>query len=663
MHINHTKLIHGALFLASVFLTACGGGGGGAAAPATTYTIGGSISGLAGTVVLQNNGGDNLSISTGASTFTFSTALASGNYVVTVLTQPAGQTCTASSNSGTVAGANVTNVAVICSANTYTIGGTISGLAGTVVLQNNGGDTLSRSASGSFVFSAPVASGAGYAVTVFAQPAGQRCTVTSGGSGSNVQANVTSVAVSCVPVYTIGGTVTGLGSSIGLVLQNTGNNNLSIGGNGAFAFSKGLANGETYNVKVLIQPAAPALTCTVTGSTPATGTVATSAVTVTITCATPIPQFAFVANYNSNDVSAYRITNGVLAAITGSPFSAGIGPRSVTVVPSGKFAYVANINSSDISAYTINAGTGALTQISCVGGTTICNSNNFLAGTNPVAVTVDPSGHFAYVANLNSGDISAYTINATTGALTQISCVGGTTICNSNNFRAGNNPSSVTVDHSGQFAYVANANDDSVSAYTIDAATGALTAVADSPYTAGTGPQSLDIDPTSRFAYVANANGGSVAAYTIDPLTGALVLVSCGAPSSSCDASGHFLAGTTPTSIVVDTTGKYVYVANKISNDISAYSIDNAPGGTGALTQVLCGGGAGCNGNNFQAGASPTSITVDLSGQFVYVANYGTGVSNVSSYTIDGTGALSAIAGSPFAAGTNPASVITTVIY
>ena len=78
----------------------------------------------------------------------------------------------------------------------YSIGGTVSGLSGTVVLQDNGGDDLSVSANGSFTFGTPVASGAGYSVTVKTNPAGQTCTV-SGGSGTVGSANVTSVSVSC----------------------------------------------------------------------------------------------------------------------------------------------------------------------------------------------------------------------------------------------------------------------------------------------------------------------------------------------------------------------------------------------------------------------------------------------------------------------------------
>ena len=79
-----------------------------------TYSIGGTISGLSGTLVLQNNGGDNESISANGS-FTFDTELDDEDtYAVTVLTQPSGQTCVVSDGSGTVSSANVTNVSVTC---------------------------------------------------------------------------------------------------------------------------------------------------------------------------------------------------------------------------------------------------------------------------------------------------------------------------------------------------------------------------------------------------------------------------------------------------------------------------------------------------------------------------------------------------------------------
>jgi hypothetical protein len=80
------------------------------------------------------------------------------------------------------------------------IGGTLAGLSGTVVLQNNGGDNLSLSANGSFSFSKALSVGAAYAVTVLTQPSGQVCTVSSG-SGT-ATSEVTTVSVQCVSGWT-----------------------------------------------------------------------------------------------------------------------------------------------------------------------------------------------------------------------------------------------------------------------------------------------------------------------------------------------------------------------------------------------------------------------------------------------------------------------------
>src|SRR5271167_1218983 len=97
----------------------------------STFLVGGTVSGLAGSgLVLQDNGGDNLVISANG-TFTFASKVADGGgYSVTVSAQPStpSQSCTASNNTGTLSGTNVTNVVVVCSTNTYSVGGTVSGL-------------------------------------------------------------------------------------------------------------------------------------------------------------------------------------------------------------------------------------------------------------------------------------------------------------------------------------------------------------------------------------------------------------------------------------------------------------------------------------------------------------------------------------------------------
>jgi hypothetical protein len=106
------------------------------------YTIGGTLAGNTGPVVLQNNGGDDLTV-TKAGGFHFATPLDDGKtYAVRVKSAPQGQTCVVTHGSGKVLGANVSAVNVTCTtdATTYTVGGTVTGLNGTIVLWNNGGE-------------------------------------------------------------------------------------------------------------------------------------------------------------------------------------------------------------------------------------------------------------------------------------------------------------------------------------------------------------------------------------------------------------------------------------------------------------------------------------------------------------------------------------------
>ena len=89
--------------------------------PIVTHVVGGTVSGLAGSVVLQNNGGNNLSI-TSAGSFAFPTTINEGDaYDVTILTQPASQTCTVSNGAGTIGNGDVTNIVVSCANNVTTL--------------------------------------------------------------------------------------------------------------------------------------------------------------------------------------------------------------------------------------------------------------------------------------------------------------------------------------------------------------------------------------------------------------------------------------------------------------------------------------------------------------------------------------------------------------
>jgi len=92
--------------------------------------------------------------------------------------------------------ATAPDLTMVVMAEAHSVGGSVSGLVGTVVLQNNAGDDLSVGANGSFTFATQVATGASYAVTVKTHPANQICTV-AWGTGSITNAAVSNVAVTC----------------------------------------------------------------------------------------------------------------------------------------------------------------------------------------------------------------------------------------------------------------------------------------------------------------------------------------------------------------------------------------------------------------------------------------------------------------------------------
>ncbi len=87
--------------------------------------------------------------------------------------------------------------------------------------------------------------------------------------------------------------------------------------------------------------------------------------------------------------------------MAGSPFGAGSAAFHVAIDPNGKFAYVDNYASANVSAYTINATSGALTPVA---------GSPFGAPSGPINVAVDPKGKFVYVPNDASNSVSAYTI-------------------------------------------------------------------------------------------------------------------------------------------------------------------------------------------------------------------------------------------------------------
>jgi hypothetical protein len=362
---------------------------------AITYTISASVTGLTGTgLVLQDNGGSNLSIPSNG-TYTFSTQInAGGTYDVTVLTQPTGQTCTVTNPTGT-ANSNVT-VTVTCVAITYTISATVSGLTGTgLVLQDNGGSNLSIPSNGTYSFSTQINAGGTYDVTVLTQPTGQTCTVTNptGTANSNVTVTVTCVAIT----YTISASVTGL-TGTGLVLQDNGGSNLSIPSNGTYTFSTQINAGGTYDVTVLTQPTGQ--TCTV----PSPSGTANSNVTVPVTC---------TANYTiSAAVSGLTGTGLVLQDNGGSNLSIpsnGTYAFSTTIPPGGSYDVTILTQPSGQSCTVSNPSGTANSNVTVTVG---CSINQFTWQSG--ADTTDQQGTYGTKGKASSSNAPGARYGATT---------------------------------------------------------------------------------------------------------------------------------------------------------------------------------------------------------------------------------------------------------
>ena len=512
------------------------------------------------------------------------------------------------------------------------------------------------------------------------------------------------------PAFTVGGVVSGLASA-GLVLRDNGGDDLPVAADGAIVFPNKIASGATYSVTVFTQPTSPAQTCVVTHGSGTMGSNDVANVAVSCTGGYTIrgtisglqgsglvlqfsdpgtgcgpgcgygghahpghnvgPPLQITSNGPFTIVESPPTVSTVLIAVISqwpTPYQSclvrypvNLQARNVTDIEVGcsQFAYVANAGNNTVSAYTVDATSGALAAV----GTPV------KTGMSPHAIAETPERTFVFVANEGSNDISAFAVNFVSGALTPVP---------GSPFPAGTAPRALECD--GGVLYVANAGTDTVSAYGIDN-TGALTS--QGTFTTGKGPSSiLQLGP--QILYVAN-NGGSddISAFLINPN------YQTGTDFLSPVSGSPFPAGGNPVSLaVVDT---FLYSANPDATNpsISGFSIDISSGvltplsgspfplpvshniATDNAFHLYVTSGANVLGYGIDAttgaptplpgfpvfaGANAYSITIENE-QFLYVAD--DGAANVAAFRIDATGSLTPIAGSPFAAGNHPESIAT----
>ncbi len=231
----------------------------------------------------------------------------------------------------------------------------------------------------------------------------------------------------------------------------------------------------------------------------------------------PTGKFLYVTE-DTDQVLGFTIgANGALTPIAGSPFSASpnFETSSLAMHPSGKFLYVSGDDDEGlplITIFSINSTSGVLSQTA---------GSPFYVNESPGFMDITPSGKFLYVTSPEDDGVMGFSIDAITGDITELA---------SSPFTAGPNPQGIDVSPDGKFVFVANEADEpdttgNVSAYTINSTTGALTEVAGSPFTGGPNPGRLVVDPNSKFLFVTNQDSDNMSVFSINQTTGVLTQI------------------------------------------------------------------------------------------------------------------------------------------
>ena len=311
--------------------------------------------------------------------------------------------------------------------------------------------------------------------------------------------------------------------------------------------------------------------------------------------------FLYAAIPAASEIVAYREdpNSGILTPLSVSPILAGPGVESIAVHPSKKFLYAANSGvtpQGNVSLYTISS-TGTLTEV----------TPRTNVGSVPTILTMDSAGSFLYVGNSGSEDISVFSIDASSGALTPVQQQSSATA------PIGVSPMNMKLSPSGNFLYVTGGQTEGfVEVFSVSQ--GILSPLQpNSVFLTGTDPFGLAIDSGGTFLYTANKGDNTLSEFTINA-DGSLTQL------QNSPLGGSF---TGPVSLFIDKSGKYLYVANQGSTNLVAFSIQS----DGGLTVL--------SSSPFGTGSNPSFIASDPNGKFLFVGNQGSSSTSVQSFALD----------------------------
>lgn len=326
-----------------------------------------------------------------------------------------------------------------------------------------------------------------------------------------------------------------------------------------------------------------------------------------------------------NTVSAFSVdANGALTPITGSPFATGgsgagggfFAVNPITIATARKLLFVANEQTNNISVFSIDPATGALTLVP---GSPFSTGGASGAG---ISLGVTPDNQFLFASSSGSNDITVFSI-AANGKLTSI--LGSP-------FAAGGTPDGIKVSPDGRFLAVALISRDAVGIFTI-ASNGALTAVPGSPFPAAASGAvaGVDINCASSllFGGEANSAGTNIDVFSIGS-NGALTPI----PSSPFNNQG---IGINSNVVFLSPSDEHLFVSNQDTNTITVFNV--ASDGTLSLIP---------DSPFADPGGSPTTLATNEAGTLLYV-NKDNGT--VSVFRIAADGKLTSVSGSPFFTG------------
>jgi sugar lactone lactonase YvrE len=625
-----------ALMFAAI-LAGCGGGSGGAGAGATaagtfTFTVGGTVTGLSGKLVLRDNNGDDLTITnsdaTSSKNFTFSTLVPGGNaYSVTVYTQPTGQNCTVSAGTGNVTNSNVNGVIVTCTTNTYNIGGTASGLTSAMVLQDNNSDDLTVvAADHQFTFATKVAYGSPYNVSVLTPPTGEVCTVSSG-KGTVPASDVNVIVVCSTQANKLKVTVTGLTTGTAVALLASNGESLTVG-NGSFTFASMIAYGSTYGVTVLTQP-----TGQICSFASGSGIMSTSDVTVSITCVPAYTVGGTVSLLNGSMVLQNNATDNLTVSNNGQFIfptaiaSGGLYSVSVLTQPTNQRCLVANGSGTNVTA---NVGNVSLSCASQMGGAMQGVALNLAPTVGTLASGVSASDITSDGTNLYVADYQNNMIRKIEIATGVVSTLAGTGAAGAQD-GAGetatfNAPYGITTD--GTNLYVADEFNNKIRKIMI--ATGAVSSLTGATNTIGATGAADGAGATATFDYPVGITTDGANLYVTDFLNNKIrkIVIATGVVSSltgatnttiapgAADGTGATATFYSPEGITTDGTNLYVVDTynNKIRKIVIATgAVSSLTGATNTASAIGAADGAGATATFY----FPYGITTDGTNLYV----------------------------------------------